>query len=88
MKLNNTFEIVDVAGEYLIIPLSDATKVVNGVIAITDAVAYLLRNMQEDKSEQDLVSLLMHEYAVDCEKAQEDVHTMIEKLMALGVIAE
>lgn len=88
MKLNNSFEIVDVAGEYIIIPISNATKIVNGVIAVTDAVAYLLKNMKEAKSEQDLVQLLVREYDVDYEKAQEDVKTMVIKLMDIGVIDE
>ena len=86
MKLNTSFEVVDVSGEYMIIPLNNSTEVVNGVIVVTEAVAYLLKNMQDAKSEQDLVDLLMMEYDVEYERAQEDVHTMVEKLTDLGVI--
>ena len=88
MKQSDSFEIVDVAGEYLLIPLSNTSKVVNGVIAITEAVAYLLKNMQEDRSEQDLIDLLMREYEIDSQIAQADVHTMVKKLMSFGVITE
>lgn len=86
MKLSTSFEIVDVSGEYMIIPLNNATEVVNGVIVVTEAVAYLLKKMQGPKSEQDLIDLLMKEYDVEYERAQKDVHAMVEKLTDLGVI--
>ena len=86
MKIKNTMEIVDVANEYMVIPTGDAATSLKGIVALNECSAFLLNNMKTEKTEEELVELLMSEYLVDKAKAEKDVQLFIEKLINMGVI--
>ena len=86
MKLNKSFEIVSVADDYLAIPVGDKALSFNGVVSLTEAVAYLLKHMDTNKSVEELVDLLCDEYDVEQKKAYADVQQMVKELSVLGVI--
>lgn len=88
MILNNQFEIINVADEYILVPVGDQVLKFSGVVAITDATAYLLEKMRVNKSEDELVRLLTEEYDVDAMTARADINETMKKLLDIGVISE
>ena len=86
MKMNTSFEIVEIAEEYLAVPTGSLASSYSGLVSLTDATAFLLRNMKEDKTEEDLVRLLIENYEVDPAVAAVDVHNLIPKLFELRLI--
>lgn len=87
MKLSSSFEIVDIAGEYLLVPVGDKATTFRGVVALNEASGFLLKHMMNThKSVKDLADLLLNEYSIDRISATKDVIQLIDKLYRYGVI--
>ena len=88
MILKQSFQLVDIAGEYMVIPVGNEATSFNGVIALSDAAFFILNNMQTPKSKEDLLELLTSEYNVDPITAASDLEKLIKNLFEMGVIEE
>ncbi len=66
--------------ENIVVPVGDRTKSFNGMIKLNAPSAYLWSFMQEDFTEDTLVSALLEKYDITKEVAQEDVKEFIEIL--------
>ena len=89
MKLSPDFELIDVADENLAVPVGEAAARTHGVIALTDASAFLLRQMKEaPRTEAELVRLLTEVYDVTAEDAARDVAAAVVKYRSLGLIED
>lgn len=88
MIKNLEFEIVEISGEYMAIPVGESAHNLKGIVALNSASAFLLREMETQKSKQDLVRMLCSEFDVDEATAQCDVQSFIDKLLSIGVILE
>lgn len=65
----------------------DAAKVLNGMIRLSDTAAFILRQMEEDTTEDAIVQALLEKYTgVSEEKAREDVRGIIARLDSVGLI--
>ena len=88
MVLRQGFEIVNVADEWLIIPLGDTSINFTGVVAVNETTAFLLNKLNTPKSEEELIAILMDEYDVDAETAKQDIQKTFRKLIEIGVVSE
>ena len=88
MTVNPLFEITDVAGEYMAIPIGDAAKSFSGIVVLNEATALLLKQMKTTKTEKELVDWLVAEYEVDIDTAQQDIRELLTKLYELGVVLD
>ena len=52
MRINKDFEIVEIANEYMAVPLGNAAASLNGVVALSEASVYLLRQMEQQKQKK------------------------------------
>ena len=86
MVISNNFEITEVSGEYMLVPIGEAALSTRGIVAINEPVAFLLKHMNVSKSREELVNILISNYDVNKETASHDVNNMLEKLLNLGVI--
>ncbi len=88
MILDPKFKVVDIADEYLAVPVGNETVSTADMICLNEATAFLLSQMKTPKTEQELVQLLTEEYDVDPETAANDIRETMKKLIAYGVVAE
>ena len=88
MKLNRSFEIVQVADDWLAVPVGELARSLRGIVALSEGAAYLMQHAPEECSEEELVQMLLDEYDVDAEAARADVRGLVEKLRELGLIAD
>lgn len=88
MVLRHGFEIVNVADEWLIIPVGDTSISFNGVVVLNEATAFLLNQLTTPKSEEELTAILMDEYEVDEETAKKDIQKTFMELIEIGVVSE
>lgn len=86
MIIKSDFEIVEVADECLAVPVGDEAVSFNGVVAMNEASAYLLKNAKKEFSKSDLVNMLLQEYDVEKDIAEADVDTFIKKLCDIGLV--
>ena len=88
MILKKAFELVDIAGEHMAIPVGDEAASFHGIIALSNSAFFLLNNMREQQTKESLLELLMNEYEVDVSVAKKDLDELIQTLLELGVVEE
>lgn len=86
MKINEGFKLRSVAGENVVVPLGSAVSKLNGIIKLNDMGAFLWKCLQNDRTEEELISAVMQEYEADRELVKKDVHSYLEKLRSIGCI--
>lgn len=88
MIINPFFEIVDVVGEYLAIPVGKNADSYEGIITLSETAAFLLKQLNRDRTKEELVELLTQEYEVEASKAITEIDKAISLFADLGIIAE
>lgn len=88
MRLKSGFELVNVAGDYMLIPIGEEVDDFNGTIILNEVSAFLLGKLKTDIEKDDLVQILIDEYDVDRATAQSDVDKMVGELIKMGVVYE
>ncbi len=90
MTINPDFEIVNVANEYMAVPVGDTTKSFNGIVGLNDAAVFLLKQLElaGSMTKEDLAKTLMKEYLIDSITARKDVDDFVDKLKSIGMIVE
>ena len=86
MLLGSGFELTEIADEYLVVPVGSNAIKFNGVVALNDAAAILIKKMKKDVSRTELVNELLDSYDLDKDSAVKDVDTFIENLSKMGII--
>lgn len=86
MIIRPDFEVVDMAGEYVAVPIGQEAASFNGVVALNEAAAFLLKSMKCHKTKEELVKILMTEYEVDHIVAEKDIDAFLKKMLDMGVI--
>lgn len=85
MKIKNIYELKKVVNQYLVIRVEDAL-VLDDMITINEIGKDIFEFLKEEHSEDEVVSYILSNYEVTEEKAREDVHEFIEKLIQKGII--
>lgn len=88
MIRNKNFDIVNVVDEYMAVPVGEEAVSFHGVVALSESAAFLLNNMNEHRTKEELVGLLCSEYDVDRSTAENDVEEIISKFRDLKVILD
>ena len=86
MKMESNFEIVRIAEEYILVPVGDQMESFQGTVVLNDVSAYMLELMREDRTEKELVQLIMNEFDVDEKTAEEDVLEALNEMKRIGII--
>ncbi len=86
MKIKEGFLLREVAENYIVVAVGSAVKEFNGIITLNESAAYLWKQLQEDKTEEQLVDLLLAEYEVSEEQAKLDVNKFVEKLKGANLL--
>ena len=85
MKIKNIYELKKVVNQYLVIRVEDAL-VLDNMITINEIGKDIFDFLKEEHSEDEVVSYILSNYEVKEEKAREDVHEFIEKLIQKGIV--
>ena len=85
MKIKNIYELKKVVNQYLVIRV-EAALVLNYMITINEIGKDIFEFLKEEHSEDEVVSYILSNYEVTEEKAREDVHEFIEKLIQKGIV--
>ncbi len=88
MKANSFFDIVEIDGEFMLIPLGNEADTFQGVVAINEPVAFLFKHMDVSRTIEELSALLVKEYEVEFSTAMVDVNKTIKYLKEIGVVID
>ena len=86
MKLSEKFVLRQVAGNWVVLPLSDATVNFNGMLKLNESGVLLWRLLEQGKDREALAEMLTTVYDVSLEEALSDVDEFVNKLSRVGCI--
>ena len=64
MRIEKEFILREIAGDYVIVPTGKTALEFNGLITVNELGAFIWKKMQQDISEDNLVSAILDEYEV------------------------
>lgn len=86
MKIKETFQLVTVAGEHMVIPIGEQSVDFQAMITLNETGAFLWKKLQEEAEEEKLVQELTAVYEVGKEKAEEDVKKFLTILKKENIL--
>lgn len=88
MRLKEGYEIVEVIGEWVAVPIGDKMLEVEGIITLSESGVFLWNQLKNEVDINELVLLLCSEYEVDKKTAEVDVNEFINNLKRLELLQE
>jgi len=88
VKLNLSFEILNLDDEWIAVPVGDDNTQLKGVLKLNEEGAAIMKLLAEDTSEDAIAEELLKEYSAAKEDILTEVHSFVDKLRSSGLIAE
>ena len=86
MQVKDGFLLRQVADNYVIIPVGEETLTVSGILSCNETGAFLWRQLETEKTADQLVTALLDEYEVSPEMAAADVERFTGELQSAGLL--
>lgn len=86
MKIKEGFILRKVAGQNLVVPVGSNTMNFNAAITLNESAAFLWNQLNEDKTEEQLTSLMTQEYDIDEGSAKTDITVFLNVLKEHGIL--
>ena len=88
MKIKDGYVLRQVAGNWVVLPVGQASVDFNGMVNLNDSGALLWRALEKGCDLQALADVLLSEYDVDSNTALSDAEEFISVLRGVGCIEE
>lgn len=86
MRIAKGFNLMNIVEQNIIVPIGAKNVNFNKMISLNDSGAFLWRQLQEDKTEEALLSAMLEEYDINETAASEDIKKFIIKLQDAGML--
>ncbi|MCF0114633.1 MAG: PqqD family protein [Erysipelotrichaceae bacterium] len=86
MKLKDGFVIREIAGQYLLIPTGLNIVEFNGAALLNEVSAFILSQMQEEITEDELVDAICSVYDVNSQQAAYDLYNILREFRELNIL--
>lgn len=87
MRVKDGFMLREVAGHWVAIPLAERVVEFNGIISLSESGAMIWKMMEQDVTEDQVVSALKAEYDADEDTIRSDVREFIELMKGKDLVA-
>ena len=87
MKIKKGFVAKEIAGQYVVVALGQASKIFNGIIKLNDSGKFIWDMLEKGAELDEIVDALLAEYeGVDRETAQNDIQKFIDELKGANIL--
>lgn len=86
MKIKDGFVMKSIAGTDVVMPIGDNMVSFGSVITLNETGVFLWQKLQEETTQEKLVSEMLKEYNVDEATAESDVAEFVNKLQEVGLL--
>lgn len=86
MKIKEGFVVRKIANQYMAVPIGARAKEVHGMIGLNETAAFLWELLKQNRTEEELATLLYDEYEISEEDALEVVRRFSTMLQEEGVL--
>ncbi len=80
MKIAKGFVLRNIMGQNVVVPLGTRCVNFNSMISLNDSGAFLWKQLEVEKTEEEMLSAMLEEYSIDEERAFQDIKIFIDKL--------
>ncbi len=86
MKIKSGFMLREIAGQSVVVPLGARVIEFNGIMTLSESGALLWRELEKDSTVDEMVEILLSEYDIDRETAQNDVEQFVKSMVETSII--
>ena len=87
MKIKKGFVAKEIAGQYVVVALGQASKIFNGIIKLNESGKFIWDMLATGAEKEDIINALLNEYeGVDRETAEKDVDKFINELIGANIL--
>lgn len=87
MTIKKGFVAKEIAGQYVVVALGEASKIFNGIIKLNESAKFIWDLLVEGKEKDDVVEALLNEYdGVDRETAARDFDNFVNTLKGANIL--
>ena len=87
MKIKNGFIVKELAGQYVVVALGQASKIFNGIIKLNDSAKFIWDKLAVGAEKEEVVNALLEEYeGVDRETAERDFDKFVNELKGANIL--
>ena len=87
MKIKYGFIVKELAGQYVVVALGQASKIFNGIIKLNDSAKFIWDKLAVGAEKEDVVNALLEEYeGVDRETAERDFDNFVNELKGANIL--
>ena len=87
MKIKKGFVAKEIAGQYVVVALGQASKIFNGIIKLNDSGKFIWDMLESGADLNEITEALLAEYeGVDRETAQNDIQNFIDELKGANIL--
>lgn len=88
MRIVSGFRIRKIADEIVAVPTGASAKRLSGIVSLNEVTQFLFEELENEHTEQSLVSALMNEYEVDQHTAESDIKEFLDYLRSFNLLEE
>lgn len=87
MKIKSGFVAKEIAGQFVVVALGEASKIFNGIIKLNDSGKFIWDMLSRGSERDEVVEALLNEYeGVDRETAEADFDKFAETLRGANIL--
>lgn len=86
MKISKEFALRQIAGNYIVVPFGENTVSFKAMITLNETGAFLWKQLEEERIQEELLLALVAEYDIDSKTAKKDIAEFIKKLEAANIL--
>ena len=86
MKIVDGFSLKTIADNNIVVPVGSNTVSFKAIITLNESGAFLWRELENDKTEEQLVKAKLEEYDVDEETVRNDVREFINNMRTANLL--
>ena len=86
MRANDLMILREIAGESILIPVGERVNTFRGIMSLNGSGVLLWQKLQQDCTEEELISAVLETYDVDAETAAKDVREFLAQLKQADIL--
>lgn len=86
MRISKEFVLREIAGNHIVVPFGENSVSFKAMITLNKTGAFLWKQLEEEKTEEELLAAILEEYDIDYETAKADIAQFIEKLQTASIL--
>ncbi len=86
MKVNDNFVMREIAGESILVPVGDQTKITDGMIILNPVATVIWRALREKPEYEAVLKAVIDEFEIEETQARKDLDEFLNQMQEAGLL--